>query len=50
MRHHVRSWITQWDVLRLQGRATRTEEETVPSNYAETADLDETPAPAEDES
>jgi hypothetical protein len=44
------AWITQWDVLRLQGRATRTEEETVPSNYAETADLDETPAPAEDES
>jgi hypothetical protein len=50
MRHHVRSWITQWDVLRLQSRATRTEEVTVPSNYAETADLDETPALAEDES
>jgi hypothetical protein len=50
MRHHVRSWITQWDVLRLQGRTTGTEEETVVSNYAETADLDETPPPAEDES
>jgi hypothetical protein len=50
MRHHVRSWITQWDLLRLQGRATCTEVETIPSNYAETTDLDEAPAPAEDES
>lgn len=50
MRHHVRSWITQWDVLRLRGHATRTEVETVHSNYAETGDLDEIAPLAEDES
>ncbi len=40
MRHHIRGWVTQWDVLRLQGRATALELGTVASNYAETADLD----------
>jgi hypothetical protein len=50
MRHHVRSWITQWDLLRLRGHTTHTEVETVQSNYAETADLDEIAPPAEDES
>ena len=44
MRHHIRGWITQWDVLRLQGRAARLEHGTVAMNYVETEDLDE-PAP-----
>lgn len=43
MRHHIRGWITQWDVLRLQGRATALEHGTVPVNYAETEDLNEAP-------
>lgn len=43
MRHHVRGWITQWDVLRLQGRVTRLEHGTIAVNYAETSDLDELP-------
>ena len=47
MRHHVRGWITQWDVLRLQGRAARLEHGTVAVNYAETADLDEPPPDAD---
>ena len=47
MRHHIRGWITQWDVLRLQGRATTLELGTVASNYRETHDLDEPPATAE---
>lgn len=41
MRHHIRGWITQWDVLRLQGRAAGLEHGTVAVNYAETEDLDE---------
>ena len=41
MRHHIRGWITQWDVLRLQGRAAELEHGTVAVNYAETKDLDE---------
>lgn len=43
MRHHIRGWITQWDVLRLQGRAAALEHGTVAVNYAETGDLDEPP-------
>ena len=47
MRHHVRGWITQWDVLRLQGRAATLELGTVAPNYGETHDLDEPPAATE---
>ncbi len=50
MRHHVRGWITQWDMLRLQGRDTDTKVTLIGSNYAETADLDEAPPPADDDS
>ena len=50
MRHHVRGWVTQWDVLRLEGHATRLELGTVPANYAETADLNEPPAVEDDDS
>jgi hypothetical protein len=48
IRHHVRGWITQWDVLRLQGRAPELELGAVAPNYAETADLAE-PLPAMEE-
>jgi hypothetical protein len=41
MRHHIRGWIAQWDVLRLQGRAAGLEHDTIAPNYAETPDLDE---------
>jgi hypothetical protein len=44
IRHHIRGWITQWDVLRLQGRATGLDLGTVASNYAESGDLAEPPA------
>jgi hypothetical protein len=50
MRHHIRGWITQWDVLRLQGRETLLELDTVASNYREMQELDEVPsAKSEDE-
>jgi len=44
MRHHIRGWITQWDVLRLQGRVTELELGTVVSNYAQAEELDEPPS------
>ena len=43
IRHHIRGWITQWDVLRLQGRTTALEHGTVETNYHETPDLAEPP-------
>jgi len=48
MRHHIRGWITQWDILRLQGRTDRLELGTIATNYAENEDLTEAlPAPDE---
>ncbi len=41
MRHHIRGWITQWDVLRLLGQSTEVEHGTVAANYSENADLAE---------
>ena len=49
MRHHIRGWITQWDMLRLQGQAAAIEHGTVRSNYRETSDLDEPPVAAGDD-
>lgn len=49
IRHHIRSWITQWDMLRLQGHATALELGTVAPNYAETADFAEPSAVADDD-
>jgi hypothetical protein len=45
IRHHIRGWITQWDVLRLLGQAIGLELDTVVTNYEETAELAE-PSPA----
>jgi hypothetical protein len=50
MRHHIRGWITQWDMLRLHGRAGALEHAAIAPNYAETPDLNEPAAPADDES
>jgi hypothetical protein len=49
MRHHIRGWITQWDVLRLCGSVGVLEHGTVRQNYAETPDLDEAAAPPADD-
>ncbi len=48
MRHHIRGWITQWDILRLQGRETGLDLGTVVANYTESQDLAE-PSPAEED-
>jgi hypothetical protein len=49
IRHHIRGWITQWDVLRLQGRSTGLELRGLVPNYGESADLAEAPPLADDE-
>lgn len=43
MRHHIRGWITQWDVLRLLGRSTDIEHGTVAANYSESSVLGDPP-------
>jgi hypothetical protein len=43
MRHHIRGWITQWDVLRLLGRSTDVEHGTVAANYSENSVLGDPP-------
>jgi hypothetical protein len=49
MRHHIRGWITQWDIQRLQGRDTRLELGTVETNYAENEDFTELLPPPDEE-
>jgi hypothetical protein len=44
MRHHIRGWITQWDMLRLEGRAATIDVEELRPNYEEGSDLGEPPA------
>jgi hypothetical protein len=46
MRHHIRGWIMQWDVLRLQGVASALEITAPGSDYSEDPRLTE--APTED--
>jgi hypothetical protein len=43
MRHHIRGWIMQWDVLRLQGVASTLEITTSDSDYSPDATLTEPP-------
>lgn len=45
MRHHIRGWITQWDLLRVQGRASRVEHTSLAANYTESDDLTDAPPP-----
>ncbi len=46
MRHHVRGWITEWDMLRLEGSSTGLDVTTAATNYSENDDL--TAPPEED--
>ncbi|OJY64951.1 MAG: hypothetical protein BGP12_04270 [Rhodospirillales bacterium 70-18] len=47
MRHHIRGWIMQWDMLRLEGVAPAVEIEEAPSDYSEDDRLTE-PVPEDD--
>jgi hypothetical protein len=41
MRHHIRGWITQWDMLRLYGRRASVDVEAMRAGYEERDDLAE---------
>jgi hypothetical protein len=43
LRHHIRGWITQWDMLRVAGVRTGVSERAAASDYSESALLTETP-------
>ena len=45
MRHHIRGWITEWDMLRLQGASTGLEVSALPTDYRESEDLSAPPPP-----
>ncbi len=47
MRHHIRSWITQWDMLRLYGRRAAVDVEGLRVRYEEREDLADGPEDAE---
>ncbi len=44
MRHHVRGWITEWDMLRLLGSSGGLEMSAMASDYSEDPDLADPPA------
>ena len=48
MRHHMRAWIAQWDMLRLEGRHTETDVVAVVNRYEEDDALSEAPPEAPD--
>ena len=39
LRHHVRSWITEWDMLRLQGTSTGVDVSMIDTDYTENTDV-----------
>jgi len=43
MRHHVRGWITEWDMLRLQGTHAGVEVSRIDTEYSENADVSNPP-------
>jgi hypothetical protein len=47
MRHHIRGWITQWDMLRLYGRRASVDVEGLRMGYEERDDLAEGPEEGE---
>jgi hypothetical protein len=47
MRHHVRGWIAQWDMLRLTGETALIEARAQRTDYTEDADI-ATPPPEEE--
>jgi hypothetical protein len=47
MRHHIRGWVTEWDMLRLGGGRAGIEVSPLASDYTENTDFE---TPAEDDS
>ena len=48
MRHHVRGWITQWDMLRLQGIRTGVDVSPIATDYTENMDFTTPPQDDDD--
>jgi hypothetical protein len=48
MRQYIKSWITEWDMLRLDGRDVVLISDIIASNYTEDSTLTE-PRPPDDE-
>ena len=44
MRQYVKSWITTWDMERLYGETPQIEAGTIPTDYTESSDIEQTPA------
>jgi P-loop Domain of unknown function (DUF2791) len=47
MRQYIKSWITEWDIERLYGVRMTIEAGTISTDYTESAELEQAPAPAE---
>ena len=47
MRQYIKSWITEWDIERLYGERATIESGTIPTDYTESTELEQAPAPAE---
>ncbi len=47
MRQYIKSWITEWDIERLYGERTTIEAGTIPTDYSESAELEQAAAPGE---
>ena len=49
MRQHIKAWVTQWDLLRLEGAVASIVSGTLAASYAEMPELTEPPAAEDDE-
>jgi hypothetical protein len=47
MRQYVKSWITIWDIERLYGEAPQIEAGTIPTDYTESSDIEQSSAAGE---
>jgi len=47
MRQYIKSWITEWDIERLYGERATIESGTIPTDYIESTELEQAPAPAD---
>lgn len=47
MRQYVKSWITIWDIERLYGEASQIEAGTIPTDYTESSDIEQSAAAGE---
>ena len=49
MRQYVKSWITTWDIQRLYGEITVIRTDTIPIDYTESSDIEQSPEGGEED-